>query len=43
MYDAKSRQKTLKMTMTAVFIAILLLEAFIPNIGYITIFRGCRP
>ncbi|MDD6386776.1 ECF transporter S component [Lactobacillus equicursoris] len=40
MYDATNRQKTLKMTMTAVFIAILLLEAFIPNIGYITIFPG---
>lgn len=40
MYDSEARQKTLNLTISAVFVAILLLEAFIPNVGYITILPG---
>ncbi|MGM9904774.1 ECF transporter S component [Lactobacillus sp.] len=40
MYDFEARQKTLNLTISAVFVAILLLEAFIPNVGYITILPG---
>ena len=40
MYDSEARQKTLNLTVSAVFVAILLLEAFIPNVGYITILPG---
>ncbi|MFR0585510.1 ECF transporter S component [Lactobacillus porci] len=40
MNNSAKRKQTLNVTITAVFTAILLLEAFIPNIGNITIFPG---